>query len=309
MNVSVSVGGLTLRNPIMNASGTLGLEENQEYIDYSSLGAIVAKSVTLNPRRGNPAPRVCETEAGMLNCVGIPNEGYRKTLDHDLPVMRGLDVPFIVSVAGNKESEFADCIRLLEAEPAAAGIAAYEINVSCPNLEHGGRVFGADPEMTRHIVASVRSLTDRPLFVKLTPNVTDITAIAAAASEAGGNAVTVCNTFLAMAIDPIARKPILSNTFGGLSGPAIRPIVLRMVWQIHAALPYLPIIASGGITCGRDVAEYLMAGASAVQVGYQNFCEPDAMPAILSQLEALMTRIGINSVEEMIGCAHPVPAK
>lgn len=298
MNLSVDIGGLTLRNPVMNASGTFGLYEYKDLIDFSKIGAVVAKSVTLNPRQGNPPPRIVETESGILNAVGIQNKGVRDFSENIVPKMQKLDVPFIASISSLTTSDYGKCIKILEE---AKGIDAYEINVSCPNLEDGGKAFGMSKDKTYEVVKNVKSVSTRPIIVKLSPNVTDIVEIAKSAVYAGADALTVANTYIGMAVDLNTGKPSLGNTIGGYSGAAIKPLTMRLVYAVHKSIPDVPIIASGGIVTYKDALEYLMVGATAVQVGTANFTKPDIMEDIVDQIISFMDKRGIKDINNFIG--------
>lgn len=298
MNLSVDIGGLTLRNPVMNASGTFGLYEYKDLIDFSKIGAVVAKSVTLNPRQGNPPPRIVETESGILNAVGIQNKGVRDFSENIVPKMQKLDVPFIASISSLTTSDYGKCIKILEE---AKGIDAYEINVSCPNLEDGGKAFGMSKDKTYEVVKNVKSVSTRPIIVKLSPNVTDIVEIAKSAVSAGADALTVANTYIGMAVDLNTGKPSLGNTIGGYSGAAIKPLTMRLVYAVHKSIPDVPIIASGGIVTYKDALEYLMVGATAVQVGTANFTKPDIMEDIVDQIISFMDKRGIKDINNFIG--------
>lgn len=296
-DLSVELCGIKLQNPVMPSSGSFGLPGYEEYLDLNVLGALVAKSVTRQPRLGNPPPRIAETTAGMLNAVGIQNHGVQWFIENDLPRLRRFTPPLIVSIAGTKVEDFAQAAELLEKE---AGIAAYEINVSCPNMEAGGRAFGMSVVATQAVVAAVKERTRRPIFTKLTPNVTDIVEIAQAAVEAGSDGLTLINTLLGMAIDVKRRRPVLATVLGGLSGPAIKPVALRCVYQVAQAVQ-APIIGVGGIQTAGDVLEFLLAGASAVQVGTANLVDPYSMPKIIMELEELLAANGVTAVREYIG--------
>ncbi|MCG0276250.1 MAG: dihydroorotate dehydrogenase [Thermosediminibacteraceae bacterium] len=297
MNLSVEIAGLKLKNPVMNASGTFGLSEYADFLDLNLLGAVVAKSVTLNPREGNPPPRIVETTCGAINSVGIQNEGAEDFVKNKAPAMKKFDTVFIASIAGLTVDEYAKVTDILER---AENIHAYEVNVSCPNIEAGGKAFGMYERSTYEVVRAVRDRTKKPVIVKLSPNVTDIVAVAKAAVEGGADALTVANTYLAMAVDIETGRPILGNVLGGFSGPAIKPITLRMVYQVVNAVD-IPVIASGGISCGRDALEYLLVGAKAVQVGLMNFSRPDIMLCIIDEIKTFMERKGIKDINDYIG--------
>ena len=298
-DMSVRIGSLVLRNPVMNGSGTFGTAPYGEHIDFSRIGAVVAKSVTQNPRQGNPPPRITEVRGGVLNAVGIQNAGVHEFIERKLPAMRTFDVPLIVSVSNTMLDDFGRSVALLEQ---ADGIAAYEINVSCPNLECGGRAFGMSPDDTRRVAESVRRMvrSSRPVIVKLTPNVTDIVEIAKAAADGGADALTVANTYIGMAVDLRTRRPVLGNIFGGVSGPAIKPLTMRHVFNVSRAVP-LPVIASGGICTAEDALEYLMVGATAVQAGSANFSDPAIMERIVDGIAEYLLAEKIDSLSAFIG--------
>lgn len=297
MNLSVNIGGLKLRNPIMNASGTFGLSDYSRYIDFSKIGALVAKSITLNPRRGNKPPRIAEVQSGIINSVGIQNDGTMDFVKNKLPEMKKFDVPLIVSVSNLSVSDYKASVEILEKED---GIAAYEINVSCPNLKMGGKAFGMSADDTYNVTGYVKDVTAKPVIVKLSPNVTDIVEIAKAACEAGADALTVANTYTAMAVNLKIKKPMLSNVTGGLSGAAIKPITMRLVYEIKKSLD-IPVIACGGVYNAQDALEYLMLGASAVQVGTANFRKPDIMIDIIDGIKDYMIKENINDINDFIG--------
>ncbi|MBX6394149.1 MAG: dihydroorotate dehydrogenase [Alicyclobacillaceae bacterium] len=296
--LAVDIAGLRLKNPVMPASGAFS-EDLAEILDFRELGALVTKSVTLLPRSGNPGPRCVETPAGMLNAVGIQNKGADYFLSHQLPFYRQFETPLIVSISGNTVEEFA---RLAE-KLTAPGVRALEVNISCPNLEENGRAFAMEATATYRAVKAVREATSLPVFAKLTPNTNDVVSIAQAAKEAGADAVVVANTILGMAIDVVTRRPKLGNITGGLSGPAVKPIILRMVYQIYQEVD-IPIIGCGGICSAEDVLEYLLAGAQAVQVGTYSFVHPRGMIQIIRDLEAYVEREGIGWIGELTGQAN-----
>ena len=297
MNLSVNIGSLKLRNPVMNASGTFGLYDYKDVIDFSKLGAVVSKSVTLDPRQGNPPPRIAEVQSGILNAVGIQNDGALDFVKNKLPKMKDIDVNLIVSVSNLKVADYKKSTEILES---ANGIAAYEVNVSCPNLETGGTAFGMSCQETYNVVKSVKDVATRPVIVKLSPNVTDIVEIAKYAVDAGADALTVANTYIGMAVDLKTRRPKLGNITGGLSGPAIKPLTMRLVYAIKKAID-IPIIASGGIMTAEDALEYLMIGASAVQVGTMNFTRPDIMIDIIEGIKKFMLNEKIQDINDFIG--------
>jgi dihydroorotate dehydrogenase (NAD+) catalytic subunit len=298
VDLSVNVGALRLSNPILAASGTFGYGvEFADLVDLNRLGGIVVKGLSLEPMAGAPAPRLCETPSGMLNAVGLQNVGVRAFLAEKLPALRQYRTAVITNVFGCTVDEYVGVIQILEA---AEGLAAYELNISCPNTAHGGIQFGSDPQMVSEVVSAARQATRRPLWVKLSPNVTDISVIARAAQEAGADALTVANTYQAMSIDTQTRKSRLGRTTGGLSGPAIKPITLRLVYEARRAVK-IPVVGLGGIEKADDVLEYVIAGASAVQVGTANFSQPKACIDILDQLEKSCTNSNINSINSLIG--------
>jgi len=281
----VDIAGIKMKNPVMVASGTFGYgEEYSELIDLNKLGAIVTKSITLNPRPGNPPPRICETPAGMLNSIGLQNDGLKVFIEKQLPFLSKFDVPVIVNVAGETIDEYVEVSRTLSREPMVKGI---ELNISCPNVKKGGMAFGIDPKATKELIEEVRASTKLPLIAKLSPNVTDITVIAKAAVSAGADALSLINTVLGMAIDIKTKKPKLATVTGGLSGPAIKPIAIRMVWQV-AQVVKVPIIGIGGIMNAEDAYEFLLAGASAVQIGTANFVDVETPIKIIEGLNKYM---------------------
>lgn len=293
----MQLGALRLRNPIIAASGTFGYGlEFAHLIDLNKLGGFVTKGLSLNPIEGAPAPRLCETPSGMLNAVGLQNVGVREFVNSKLPLLLKYNTPVFVNVFGYCLEEYAEVIRYLET---ADGISAYELNISCPNVKKGGMQFGSDPVLVGEVVAAARrAAMRRPLGVKLMPLVTDIGEIAQAAESAGADFLTVANTYPAMAIDFNAGKSRLGNLTAGLSGPAIKPITLRLVWEVRKAVK-IPILGLGGIETAEDVLEYIAAGASAVQVGTASFTDPRASEKILSKLPKALERANIRSVSEI----------
>ena len=298
VDLSVNVGALRLSNPILAASGTFGYGvEFAHLVDLNRLGGFVVKGLSLEPMAGAPAPRLCETPSGMLNAVGLQNVGVRAFVAEKLPALRQYRSAVIANVFGYTVDEYAGVIRILEE---AEGLAAYELNISCPNTAHGGIQFGSDPQMVSEVVSAARRAARRPLWVKLSPNVTDIGIIAKAAEEAGADALTVANTYQAMSIDVRTRKSRLGRATGGLSGPAIRPITLRLAYETRRAVK-IPVIGLGGIENADDVLEYLIVGASAVQIGTANFSQPSACVEILEQLEKRCRSDTYNSINSLIG--------
>jgi dihydroorotate dehydrogenase (NAD+) catalytic subunit len=297
-DLSVNIAGITMRNPVMTASGTFGYgEEFADYLDLEKIGAIVTKGLSIRPRAGNPMPRIVETPGGMLNAIGLQNVGIEAFIEKKVPFLRTVSTPVIVNFFGNSIEEYAELAARLDAVPEVAGV---EVNISCPNVKHGGIVFGTDPKAASAVVKAVREATIKPLIVKLSPNVTDIVEMAHACAEADADALSLINTITGMAIDLKSRRPALANVTGGLSGPAIKPVALRMVWQVSRAVK-LPVIGIGGITSATDALEFLVAGATAVQVGTANFMAPDASQRIAEDMERYLRENGIADVKELIG--------
>jgi len=299
VDLSVDLGPLRLKNPVVAASGTFGYgTEFTSYLDLSSLGGLVTKGLSLKPRRGNAPSRTCETASGMLNAIGLANVGVEAFLDEKLPALRRYDTAVIANVFGESEEEYVAVARRLNG---AAGLHALELNLSCPNTSRGGLAFGVSPPMTRQVVAAVRrAAPDLPLIVKLTPNVTDIAEAAAAARDGGADILSLVNTFLGMAIDLAARRPVLDNVVGGLSGPAIKPLALHMVHRVYRAIE-LPIMGMGGISNVEDALEFMVAGSTAVQVGTANFFKPAACEEIVGAMASWCREAGLGSVREVIG--------
>ena len=295
--LEVQLGRLRLANPIMVASGTFGYaREMAGLVDLRRLGAIVPKTITPLPRAGNPPPRTVETAAGMLNSIGLDNDGIEAFIGNQLPYLAGLGVPIIVSIAGKNYDEFVSMAVRLDG---LSGVAALELNISCPNVS-GGVDFGADARMCQRLVAGVRQACSLPVLAKLTPNVTDIASVAAAAEQSGADAITVINTCLGMAVDWRRRRPILGNVLGGLSGPAIKPIALRAVYQVARTVK-VPVVGVGGIATIDDVMEFLVTGATAVQIGTANFYDPTVTMRLLDQLPGALAELGAASVAEVVG--------
>jgi dihydroorotate dehydrogenase (NAD+) catalytic subunit len=298
----VTLGRLTLRNPVLTASGTFGYaKEMAPFIDFSRLGGVIPKTVTKAPRAGNEPPRTVETASGMLNAIGLDNDGLEHFIGHHLPYLRTLATSVIGNIAGKTEDEFVEMAARVH--KAGEGLAGLELNLSCPNVS-GGLDFATDPELTQRIVRRCRDVCPNiPLIAKLTPNVTDIAAIAKAAADGGADAVSAVNTFVGMAVDWRRRKPILGNVTGGLSGPAIKPLALRAVYRI-ARLRAVPVIGVGGIATLDDAMEFLVVGASAVQIGTANFYDPTASVRIAEGLPEAVKSLGADSVREIIGTLH-----
>ena len=300
-DMKVTIGSLQLRNPVMTASGTFGYgEEYESLVDLHSLGAIIVKGISLLPRQGNPPPRIAETACGMLNAIGLENVGLERFFTEKLPFLRGIDTPLIVNILGDTVEDYQQLAARLNDEEK---VAAVEVNISCPNVKHGGVAFGTDPGMAHAVTKAVCQNFSRPVIVKLSPNVTDIAMIARAAEEAGADAVSLVNTVLGMAIDIESCRPKLANIFGGLSGPAIKPIALRMVWQVAESVS-IPIIGIGGISTPGDAIEFLLAGATAIQVGTANFVNPQAAEEIIQGIELYLEKNGIVSIQDLIGKAR-----
>lgn len=297
-NLSVNIGNLRLKNPVMTASGTFGYgEEFADLIDLNQLGGIIVKGTTRMPRQGNPYPRMVETPSGMLNAVGLQNKGVDHFVEHIYPRICDLDTAIIVNVSGSTVDDYvAVCERLNPLDK----VAAVEINISCPNVKQGGMTFGTTCTGAQSVVSACRKAYDGTMIVKLTPNVTDVTEIARAAQEAGADALSLTNTFLGMAIDVERQTPCLSTITGGLSGPCIRPIAVRMVWQVAKAVN-IPVIGLGGIMNGRDALEFILAGATAVQFGTANFVDPQATIKAIGYINDYLNRHGLDSVNQLIG--------
>lgn len=289
---------LTIKNPVMTASGTFGYGlEYGDFIDLNHLGGVLVKGTTLHPRQGNPYPRMAETPSGMLNAVGLQNKGVDYFCEHIYPAISGYDTAMIVNVSG---SQVEDYIETAEKINALEGIPAIELNISCPNVKEGGMAFGVTCAGAASVVRAVRAVYDKTLIVKLSPNVTDITEIARAVEAEGADSISMINTLLGMAIDAEKRRPVLSTITGGLSGPAVKPIALRMVWQTAQAVK-VPIIGMGGIASAKDAIEFLLAGASAVEVGTYNFVDPSVTTQIVDGIEDYMRRHGFTDINDLIG--------
>ena len=306
LKTQVYIGrGLAIKNPVMTASGTFGYGiEYGDFIDLNRLGGVLVKGTTLHPRQGNPYPRMAETPSGMLNAVGLQNKGVDYFCEHIYPTISGYDTAMIVNVSG---SQVEDYIETAEKINALEKIPAIELNISCPNVKEGGMAFGVTCAGAASIVRAVRAVYDKTLIVKLSPNVTDITEIARAVEAEGADSISMINTLLGMAIDAEKRRPVLSTITGGLSGPAVKPIALRMVWQTAQAVK-VPIIGMGGIASATDAIEFLLAGASAVEVGTYNFVDPSVTTQIVDGIEDYMRRHGFTDIQDLIG-ALQIPKK
>ncbi len=297
-DLTTHIGSLTLRNPVMTASGTFGYGlEYADLVDLGQLGGIIVKGTTLQPREGNPYPRMAETPQGMLNCVGLQNKGVDYFCEHIYPQVQSLPTQVIVNVSGNSPEDYAECARRINE---LEHIPAIELNISCPNVKHGGMAFGTSPEGAASVVKAVRAVYDKTLIVKLSPNVTSITDIALAAEAEGADAVSLINTLMGMAIDAEKRKRVLSIGTGGLSGPCVKPVALRMVWQVARAV-HIPVIGLGGISNAVDAVEFLLAGASAVEIGTANFVDPTISAQVAQGIDEYLERHGFRSVKEIIG--------
>lgn len=297
-DLSVNLAGCRLANPVLLASGTCNYgEELAELTDLSGLGGVITKTITPSPRAGNPAPRIVETPAGMLNAIGLQNPGIDAFIAHRWPFLQQLNTRIVVNIAADTVEEFARMAARLDRLP---GIAALEINISCPNLKQGGMAFGVDPASAAAVVRAVKHATELPVIVKLTPNVTDITQVATAVEAAGADAISLINTLVGMAVDVNLRRPVLGNITGGLSGPAIKPVALAMVWKVHRAVR-LPVMGIGGIRTGRDALEFIIAGATAVQVGTATFTDPNAGIAIVRELHQYCVDQGISRLSDLTG--------
>jgi dihydroorotate dehydrogenase (NAD+) catalytic subunit len=297
-DLTIDLGFLRLKNPVLAASGTFGYGlEFEPYISPENLGGFVLKGLYYNPREGNPPPRLVETPSGLINAIGLQGIGVRAFAEKILPRLRALDTAVIVNVCGDDDDEYVAVVEFLERQE---GIAAYELNISCPNVKKEGLCPALFPEPTHHLVKRVKSVSRRPVITKLSPNVTNIVEIARAAQEAGTDAISLVNTFLAMAIDIDTRRPRLANTFGGLSGPAIRPLAVRMVYQVASRIK-IPVIGMGGIMTGADALEFLVAGASAVEVGTANFVDPDAAVRIVREISDWCDGHGVARVRDLVG--------
>lgn len=298
VQLNTKIGSLELKNPVMTASGTFGYgTEYADFMDISRLGAIIVKGTTLNPRQGNPYPRMAETPSGMLNAVGLQNKGVDYFVDHIYPEVRKIQTNIIVNVSGSCIDDYVQTAGIINT---LDDIPAIELNISCPNVKQGGMAFGVKPESAAQVVEAVRKAYDKTLIVKLSPNVTDITEIARAVEGAGADSVSLINTMLGMAIDAEKRKPILSTVTGGMSGPAVKPVALRMVWQTAKAVK-IPVIGLGGICSATDAIEFLLAGASAIQIGTANFIDPSISKKVIDGIQDYLERHNFTSVQEIIG--------
>lgn len=297
VNLSVNLGGLAMKNPVTTASGTFAAGmEYSDFVDVSALGAVTTKGVSLNGWEGNASPRIAEVPSGMLNSIGLQNPGVAHLKSEELPWLREQGATTIVNVSGHSFEEYVQVIEALEEAP----VDAYEVNISCPNVDAGGMTLGTHVPSVEKVVSLCREATSRPLIVKLTPNVTDITEIARAAEASGADAISLINTLLGMAIDAKRRRPVLARVVGGFSGPAVKPVALRMVWQCSKAVS-VPILGMGGVTTGTDAVEFMLAGATAVAVGTANFMNPQATVDVIDGIIDYCEKQGVNDVNDLIG--------
>ncbi len=297
-NMSVDIAGITMRNPVMTASGTFGYgREFADYMDLESIGAMITKGLSLKPKAGNNTPRIVETPGGMLNAIGLQNVGIDAFITTKLPFLRTVNTPVIVNLYGNSLEEYGELAARIDELDDVAGV---EVNISCPNVKQGGIVFGTDPAAAAQVVELVRTATSKPLIVKLSPNVTDVVTMARACVDAGAEALSLINTLTGMAIDVSSRRPILANITGGLSGPAIKPVALRMVWQVSRAVK-VPLIGIGGIMTATDALEFILAGATAVQVGTASFLNPAAAEEIAAGMESWLVENRVSDIRDLVG--------
>lgn len=295
--LAVNIAGIKMKTPVMTGSGTFGFgEEFSDFVDLNQLGAIVVKGTTLKPRSGNEGIRIAETPSGMLNCIGLENPGVEYFLTDILPRIAQYDVPIIVNISGSTVEEYGQLAKMLD----VPGVAAIELNVSCPNVREGGIVFGTDPQSAAAVVRAAKANTKKPVILKLSPNVTDITIMAKAVEAAGADAISMINTLIGMAIDARTWKPVLGNIIGGLSGPAVKPVALRLVWQVAQCVK-IPIIGMGGIMTAEDAVEFLLAGASAVAVGTANFVNPTAAQDIADGIDDYLVARKLTNVSQLVG--------
>jgi dihydroorotate dehydrogenase (NAD+) catalytic subunit len=297
-NLALEVAGIKLKNPVLTASGTFGYgREYEEFVDLNKLGGVIVKGVSLQPIKGNPPPRIWETPSGMLNAIGLENPGVDVFLNEKLPYLRTFDTAVIVNIFGYSLEEYVEVAQRLDGVPGVSGL---EVNISCPNVKAGGMVFGTNLEASSELLSAVRKATKLPIIAKLSPKVTNVVEFAKAAQDAGCDGLSLINTLLGMAIDVRCMKPRLANCVGGLSGPAIRPVAVRIVWQVAKAVQ-IPIIGMGGIATGEDAMEFILAGASAVAVGTANFINPRATLDVIAGIESLMLEQGTSDIKDIIG--------
>lgn len=295
--LDVNIAGIKMKTPVMTASGTFGFGlEFSDFMDLNEVGAIVVKGTTLEPRAGNKGQRIAETPAGMLNCIGLENPGVGEFIQHTLPKLQQYDVPVIVNISGNTVEEYGQLAAKLNVE----GVAGLEVNISCPNVKQGGLAFGTDPESAAAVTREVKKYAKKPVIMKLSPNVTDIVLMAKTVEESGADAISLINTLIGMSIDIRTHRPVLGNLMGGLSGPAVKPVALRMVWQVARAVS-VPVIGMGGIMNAEDAIEFLLAGASAVSVGTANFVNPRTAIEVADGIKAYLNQWGLSHVNELVG--------
>ena len=298
IDLTVKIGKMRLKNPVIVSSGTFGFgEEFEEFFDLNHLGAIIPKGISLKPMKGNPPPRIFETEGGILNSIGLQNPGYKEFIRNKLPYYKNLKTHLIVNFFGNTEKEYVELARGLDGLP---GISGLEMNISCPNIKRCGIVFGTDPRMAYRLARAVRKATILTLIAKLSPNVTDIALMAKSVEEGGADAVSLVNTFRAMAVNIHTRKPELGNIIGGLSGPSIKPIAVRMVWEVSQAVN-IPVIGMGGIMNAKDAIEFILVGASAIQIGTANLTNPRIAMEVIQGIEKYLVQYKINCIQKLIG--------
>lgn len=299
--LDIQLPGLDLKNPIMPASGCFGFgREYAELYDLSKLGAIMIKATTVEPRLGNPTPRVAETPAGMLNAIGLQNPGLDKVMAEELPWLERFDVPIIANVAGSMSEDYVEVAKRIST---ASNVKALELNISCPNVKQGGITFGTDPVVARELVEQVKAVSKVPVYVKLSPNVTNIVEMAHAVEVGGADGITMINTLVGMRLDEMTGKPVIANVTGGLSGPAVKPVAIRMVYEVYKEVD-IPIIGMGGVMNAQDVIDFMSAGASAVAVGTANFVDPFVCPNIIDELPKKLDELKVKHIKELIGRSH-----
>lgn len=300
-HISIQLPGLELKNPVMPASGCFGFgKEYAQLYDLSKLGAIMIKATTVETRLGNPTPRVAETPAGMLNAIGLQNPGLEKVMRNELTYLEQFDVPIIANVAGTITEDYVEVAEKISEAP---NVKALELNISCPNVKHGGITFGTDANVARELVEAVKKVSKVPVYVKLSPNVTDIVEIAKAVEAGGADGITMINTLIGMRLDERTGKPVIANGTGGLSGPAVKPVAIRMVYEVYKAVN-IPIVGMGGVSTAQDVIDFMSAGASAVAVGTANFVDPFVCPKIIEELPKKLDQLGVKYIKEIIGRSH-----
>ena len=301
MNTEVNFAGIKMKNPVTVASGTFGYgREYSQFFDLSKIGAVITKGTSLKPRPGNKPSRVCETPSGMLNSIGLQNPGIEKVMNEELKFLEGYDVPIIANVAGTELEDYVEVARRISVAP---NVKALELNISCPNVKCGGIQFGTDPATAKELTAAVKAVSQVPVYVKLSPNVTSIVDIAKAVEAGGADGITMINTLVGMRLHEKTGKPVIANGTGGLSGPAVKPVAIRMVYEVYKAVN-IPIIGMGGVSCAQDVIDFMSVGASAVAVGTANFVDHFVCPNIIDELPAKLDELGVNHISEIIGRSH-----